>query len=138
MTGRYVLDSYALLALLQDEPGAQEVEDLIVSDDTEVTVSVINLGEVFYILARKIGKEAASTFERKVMETPKIVVADASWQRVKAAAVLKSIGGISFADCFGASLSLELDATLVTGDIEFKGLEETEALKVMWLPDHSH
>jgi PIN domain nuclease of toxin-antitoxin system len=46
MTRRYVLDSYALLALLQDEVGAQEVEDLIVSNDTEVAVSVINLGEV--------------------------------------------------------------------------------------------
>lgn len=134
MTRRYVLDSYALLALLQDEPGAQDVEDLIVSDDTEVTVSVINIGEVFYILARKVGKEAAYAFERRVMETPKIVVADASWQRVKSAATLKTVGGLSFADCFGASLSLELDATLVTGDSEFERLEGTAGLKVMWLP----
>jgi predicted nucleic acid-binding protein len=134
MTRRYVLDSYALLALLQDEPGAQEVEDLIVSDDTEVAVSVINLGEVFYILARKVGTEAAHAFERRVKDTPKIVVADASCQRVLNAATLKSGGGLSFADCFGASLSLELDATLVTGDSEFEKLEETAGLKVMWLP----
>lgn len=133
MTRRYVLDSYALLALLQDEDGAQEVEDLIVSDDAEITVSVINLGEVFYILARKAGQEAACKFERRVMDTPKIVVADASWERVRAAAALKTVGGLSFADCFGASLSLELDATLVTGDSEFARLEETAGLKVMWM-----
>ncbi|HHW25874.1 MAG TPA: type II toxin-antitoxin system VapC family toxin [Firmicutes bacterium] len=134
MTRRYVLDSYALLALLQDEPGAQEVEDLITSADTEISVSVINLGEVFYILARKVGREAAHAFENRVMETPKLTIADASWQRVKNAAALKSVGGLSFADCFGAALSLELDATLVTGDPEFKRLEETVGLKVMWLP----
>ncbi len=134
MVRRYVLDSYALLALLQDEEGAQEVEDLITGEDTQVTMSVLNLGEVFYIVARKGGEEAAREFERKVMETPKISVADASWERVRAAAALKAAGGLSFADCFGASLSLELNATLVTGDSEFARLEKTAGLRVMWLP----
>ena len=52
MTGRYVLDSYGLLALLQGEDGADAVEKIISSDESEVYMSIMNLGEVFYILCR--------------------------------------------------------------------------------------
>ncbi|MGE5578003.1 MAG: PIN domain-containing protein [Syntrophothermus sp.] len=87
------MDSYALQAFLQDEPGSQDVEDPIVADDTEVFVSVINLGEVFYILLRKFGEPAAWEFEAKILDTTKIKVMEAPWERVKAAAKIKAMGG---------------------------------------------
>ncbi len=128
------MDSYALLAFLQDEPGSQDVEDPIVADDTEVFVSVINLGEVFYILLRKFGEPAAWEFEAKILDTTKIKVMEAPWERVKAAAKIKAMGGLSFADCFGASLAKDLGAMLVTGDPELASLEKKGDLKVLWLP----
>lgn len=137
MSKRYVLDSYALLALLQDEPGSQDVQDLITRDGTRVFVSEINLGEVFYILLREFGESAALDLETRVFETPKIGVMETSWERVKAAARIKAIGGLSFADCLGASLAQELGATLVTGDPEFAFLEKEGNLKVLWLPNTS-
>ena len=134
MPSGYILDSYALLAFLQGEPGAKEVEDLIAADDTEITISIINLGEVFYILAREFGEETAADFEKTVFATPKIKVAVSPWERVRAAARLKALEGLSFADCFAASLAQELDAMLVTGDSEFAALEGKKLIRVLWLP----
>ena len=68
------------------------------------------------------------------MATPKIKPMDSPWERVRAAAELKALGGLSYADCFAASLAQELDATLVTGDPEFAGLEKEGLIRVLWLP----
>jgi len=131
---RYVLDSSALLAFLQDEPGAELVEDLIVADDTEVFISAINLGEVFYIIHRSFGEQAAIDVEAKILDTPKVKVMEATWARVRAAAKIKAGGVISFTGCFGAALADEMDATLVTGDAEFRRLESDSRIKIAWLP----
>src|SRR5690606_5935644 len=61
---RWVLDAWALLALLQrEEPAATRVKELIQAmqeDDTvEVFVSVINLGEVYYWIGRMRSVEEA-------------------------------------------------------------------------------
>lgn len=133
MARKYAFDSYALLAFLQDEPGSESVANLIGSDDTEVFMSVVNLGEVFYVLLRERGEAAALELESKVLETPKIRLTQASWERAKAAAKIKAAGGLSFADCFAASLAQELGATLVTGDPELAGLEREGSLSVLWL-----
>jgi predicted nucleic acid-binding protein len=133
MSERYVFDSYAVMALLEDETGSQLVADLIASDETEIHMSAVNLGEVYYIVMREYGEDAAGALEEKILQTEKIAIADAPWGRVKAAARLKAVGGVSFADCFGAALAQELDATLVTGDREFAKLAETTNLRVLWL-----
>jgi predicted nucleic acid-binding protein len=54
---RFVLDAWALVALLQgEEPAASDVRDLLQqaqSNDTiQLFVSVVNLGEVYYIISR--------------------------------------------------------------------------------------
>ena len=40
----YVLDSYALLALLEDEPGAERVSEVIADSATAKYMSVVNFG----------------------------------------------------------------------------------------------
>ena len=47
----YVLDACALLAFLNDEEGAERIEDLLnksATDDISVSMSIINLLEVYY------------------------------------------------------------------------------------------
>jgi hypothetical protein len=51
-----VLDSYALITFFEDEPGAEIVEALILKAEegnVELAISVVNLGEVWYSIARK-------------------------------------------------------------------------------------
>ena len=45
---KFIFDSYALLALMEDEPGAQTVADIILDETAETYLSVIfpNLAEV--------------------------------------------------------------------------------------------
>jgi ribonuclease VapC len=60
LTNHIVLDSYTLLALLNDEPGAARVEDLLrqaEAGEVELSLSVINLGELAYIVERRWGPE---------------------------------------------------------------------------------
>ena len=59
---RYVLDSFALLAYFGNEPGAETVEQLLrQAQDETVTLhlSLVNLGEVYYITQRERGQDVA-------------------------------------------------------------------------------
>ena len=57
-----VYDSWALLAFLEDEPSAGKVEDLIAQANESrgrLLLSVINLGEIWYSLARSRSEKTA-------------------------------------------------------------------------------
>ena len=113
-----VLDSFALIAYFRDEPGAETMENLLVSagkKDNPLLMTDVNYAEVKYYILKKDGAEA--------------------WG--KAAKVLEGLP-IDFhsptralADAFAAALAKERRAELVTGDLEFKPLEKE--IKVQWL-----
>jgi PIN domain nuclease of toxin-antitoxin system len=130
---RVVLDAFAVLALLGDEPGAEDVAVLPSSDGFEFHVSAVNVGELMHILHRRFSPDAARAAEDAIYDHPRIRVAEATRDRIRAAAVLKAQGGISFADAFAAALAQEVGGPLVSGDPEFQALEG-EALKIRWLP----
>ena len=133
MSRRFVLDSSSVLIFLQDQPGSDTVEDLITADDTELAMSLINLGEVRYVVQRVAGEARAAQVEEGLLATSKIKVFDASWERIRAAARIKAAGGVSFADCFGIALAEELGAAFVTSDAEVRRVEVERALSVVWL-----
>ncbi|MCB9418980.1 MAG: type II toxin-antitoxin system VapC family toxin [Ardenticatenaceae bacterium] len=133
MTNRYVLDSYALLALLNDEPGAARVEDLLrqaEAGETDLSLSVINLGELAYIIERRWGPEKLRAILAYI-EATKIQLATANQPRVLAAAHIKAQNPLSYADAFAAALTQELNATLLTGDPEFEAV--SSQMTIEWL-----
>jgi PIN domain nuclease of toxin-antitoxin system len=132
MAERFVLDAYAVLALLDDEPGADEVAAILSAQDREILISAINVGEVDSILRRRAGAERARAAEDAVYGHPRLRVAEATRERIRAAAEAKARGGLSLADAFAAGLARELDAPLVTGDPEFKRLAG-DGLRLRWL-----
>ncbi len=129
----YVLDGSALLAFLNGEPGGSQVASILASDDVLIAISAINLGEVFYIILRHRSEAIAEEVVARTLRSPNVEVVEPTWNRVKTAARLKVAGGLSYADCFAAALAQERDATLVTGDSEFRSLERKGDLKVLWL-----
>ncbi|CAN5501994.1 MAG: hypothetical protein ACR2JP_05450 [Acidimicrobiia bacterium] len=59
-----VLDSWAVLRLLEGrEPVASKVEEQLSGDDRPV-MSWINAGEVYYVTRRSVGEPAATTILR--------------------------------------------------------------------------
>ena len=96
----------------------------------ELSICAINLGEVWYIIARKTSTEQADTLVNEIQNMP-IEIVDADWMLTRQAAEYKQKGNISYADCFAAALAKVRNAEVVTGDKEFKKLEGE--IKISWL-----
>ncbi len=128
-----VLDSYALMAFFEDEQGADIVRDLILKAEenrVNLIISVVNLGEVWYSIARTNSPEVADQYIGEINGMA-IEIVDADWQLTHQAAAFKVNGNISYADCFAAALAKNRRAELVTGDKEFKTLEGE--IKIVWI-----
>ena len=126
---KVVFDSYALLELFEDGPGAQVVADLLTKggDEVDIYLSEINLGEIYYILFRRKNKEAAEEVIEYIQLDQSLNLVSAEWQRIKQAAQYKTKGGLSYADCFVLALAFDEKASIVTGDPEIiKAAEEKE------------
>lgn len=130
---RYILDSYALLAYFQGEMSGSRVRDILKdasSRNASVFLSVISLGEIYYIIARKRGVETAGAIIKDISHIP-IDLVDATKERVLAAALVKANHPVSYADAFVVAAAEELSATIVTGDPEFRETESRAA--VLWI-----
>lgn len=128
-----VLDSYALMAFFEDEPGADLVRELILKAEenkVNLLISVVNLGEVWYSIARTNSPEVADQYIGEIRGMA-IEILDTDWTLTRQAAAFKSGGNISYADCFAAALAKLKKAELVTGDREFKSLEGE--IKIAWI-----
>ena len=133
MAERYVLDSYAILALLAREPGSQEVAGLLHKaerGEASALMTWVNAGEVAYILERRFGVERLYA-ALAVMEATALEIVPVGRELALLAAHIKAEHAIAYADAFAAALAKRSAATLVTGDPEFKALEEE--LDICWL-----
>jgi predicted nucleic acid-binding protein len=113
---QYVLDANAVTRYLTKGPGVEKLDYLFAQarrGDAHLSISVINRGEVLYHLARRAGLQE---------------------EQADAAAALKFIYKLGYADCFAAELAMRTGATLVTADPEFAKLGKQ--LKVLALPRH--
>ncbi len=128
-----VLDSWAVLAYLGGESSSQEVADLIASaheNRIPMYMSVINAGEVWYILARKTSEARADEAVADLIGLG-IELLDADWGLTRMAGTFKVNHRMSYADCFAAALAKERKFDLVTGDKEFRQVEG--GVSIRWL-----
>jgi predicted nucleic acid-binding protein len=109
-----VLDSWAVRYLDDSTPAAAAVTDLLAGE--RPVMSWINLGEVFYILRRAAGEDAASGTVRDLRE---VVTAELPTERrVLEAGRLKSEFPLADADAFVAATAQAHRAELWTGEPE--------------------
>jgi predicted nucleic acid-binding protein len=128
-----VLDSWAIMSYLQGEPSAEKVADMIADaheDNVPLLMSVVNAGEVWYIIARRTSDADADRSIRALKQLG-IEMVDADWEIAHDAGRFKAKHRMSFADCFAAALAKHRKAHLVTGDKEFKQVEPD--ISVIWL-----
>ncbi|MDP2970713.1 MAG: type II toxin-antitoxin system VapC family toxin [Deltaproteobacteria bacterium] len=130
---RFVLDSYAMIAYFEDESGADRVAQILrqlIHGKAKGYMSVVNWGEVYYNTMREEGVAEA---EKVILQLDKflIQVVEVNRDFAYAAAKLKGKYRIAYADCFAVALSVKLNASLVTGDSEFKKLKER--ISIQWI-----
>ena len=129
----FVLDSFAVLAHLQDESGRGRVVTLLeeaTRGECLLLLSLINLGEVAYLLERRRGLARTQAALAAVEALP-LRVLPADRDTVLLAAHLKAHYPISFADAFAATAAQMHQAVLLTGDPEFNALGHQ--IQVEWL-----
>lgn len=127
-----VFDGYALLAWLREEPGAQYVTTLlsaVQAGEFLGGISVVNLGEIYYSIVRRDGDELAATVLSDMREFG-WVVHDVDEISALAAARLKALFPISYADAFALACAQEQGAALVTGDPEI--LAAAHGVPILW------
>jgi ribonuclease VapC len=130
---RYVLDSFAILAVYRREAGEMRMRQLLTDPRNEHWMSVVNLGELYYRVGRERGvplaEQALEWFGRQPVQ-----IIDAGWRLTRSAAGIKAAYALSYADCFAAALARQLGAAVVTGDPEFVQLERDRIVEIEWLP----
>ena len=128
-----VLDAYGLIAYLEGEDGKDKmIEVFKVARDSgrALLLCVVNWGEVYYITLREAGRERADQVAHLLSALPIQFVA-VDMELAMKAAELKASRKMSYADCFAAALAKLRKAELVTGDKEFKQVEND--VKILWI-----
>ena len=135
MSAILALDSWILVAWLKDQnPGADYMAGLWAQADRgelRLVVNILNIGEVFYLTARKKGVEAAEKLLAHLRERPLefLPVPDSL---VLEAARLKARYTIALGDAFAAATAMRLRCPLATGDPELRRLEADGLLSLDW------
>ena len=138
MSESFVLDSFALLALLGGEPGSDMVADLLrqaQGGETHLLMTWVNIGEVAYIVERRWGMGRLHS-ALAMVEATALEMVPIERELALMAAHIKAEYPVAFADTFAAALAQHAGATLVTGDLEFQLLDDV--LDIHWLTQGEH
>jgi predicted nucleic acid-binding protein len=132
----YVLDACALIAVLNDEAGADTVVELL--DQAEAGVdrlymSSIQVMEVYYDRIYVNGREYAETVLKDIFNSRIIILTEISQDIIREAGRFKTSYSMSLADAFVAATTKMLGATLITKDNEMKEANEAGEFPIQWL-----
>lgn len=140
MPGATWLDAYALIALLVDEPAAEQVQPLIAAGDARLLSP--NLAEVIFKLGRR--RDGAADQVREAIElaqsTAGLSLLPATVEHGWRAGDLglrhhhRSERAVSLADCFLAA-AVQSGDRLATSDPALLDLASAEGLSFIALPD---
>jgi len=125
----YILDTSALITYFSDEPGSEEVNTVIMADNS-VNISEISIMEIYYIFIRKADENKAREVVRKIEELG-IISIEISRTILFNGARIKAQHPLSLADAIIAATAIELQAQLIHKDPEFKPL--TNRIKLVSL-----
>lgn len=126
MTTRWLLDTSALLALREDEDGAQRVADLLQaaqSGQSRCLVCFMSRMEVLYRVWKDEGERRARLADAQLQSLP-LEWISCSDELLERAAAIKACHPLSVADAWIAASAQLQGAVLVHKDPEFRSLGE--------------
>ena len=113
----FVFDACAFIALLEDEPGAEVVEELLQESANRCLIHAVSACEVYYDLYRRGNTEDADTLETILGEYDLELLEALPSNLWQIAGKLKAEWRrVSLADCFALALAIREEGTLVTSD----------------------
>lgn len=133
----FILDSFALLCLFDRKRKRENKAITKYLEDAEdgkikLYLSKINEGEVFYKLYRYFGETIAIGFREDLKHgVIPINMVSVSDKRVEKASEIKAKYPLSYADAFCVELACDMSLPIITGDPEFKCVQDI--VKMIWL-----
>jgi predicted nucleic acid-binding protein len=124
---KYLLDSSALLTLLEDEEGADRVQQVLYK--AQSIICAVSLLEVRYITLREDGQAEADVRHALLRRSGAEIIWDLDEPTVLRAAALKAQHTLSLADALIAATAIRQGAILLHKDPEFDVLSEDVRLE---------
>jgi predicted nucleic acid-binding protein len=128
-----VLDTSAIVCLLEDEPGADVVEERLTAAQAgkiQLGLSCVSLVEVYYKAHQSEGQQHAVQLVAMMKSWPvECVYPDEAL--CLAAGEIKALFSLSFAEAFVAATAREAKAVLFHKDPEFESLRGTVRLRAL-------
>src|SRR4051812_18783946 len=133
MSRVHVLDANAILDFFESGAGSDRVQQLMntaLRDNNPLLMSVVNWGEIFYILWQRRGEESARRTMARLSRLP-VQTVPVEIEQVSKAAEIKALHKIPYVDCIAAALAELSQAILVTSDRDFEKLGRR--IPILWL-----
>ena len=130
----YILDSSALLRYIDDEPGAERVEEIFgacVAGNAELCISAMQWGEVAGNLRKRLGKVQQERILSSILPSESEII-PLTGERAVLAAGIKMDRNLSYADSIALELAISFkDHVLVTADYGFKAVEDLARIEFL-------
>ena len=130
----YVLDASALLRYIDDEAGAERVEELLracVAGKTEACISAVQWGEIAGNLRKRLGALQQRRILSSLLPSESEIV-PVSGERAVRAAEIKVDRKVSYADALAIELAMSFpDHVLVTADYGFKDVADLARIEFL-------
>jgi len=126
---RYLLDTSALLTLIEDETGAERVENVLTQGET--LLPWLALLEAHYITLQERGQPEADHRYALMKQLPVTILWEADEPILLTAARLKAVHHLSLADAIIAAFAIRHNVTLLHKDPEFEALAGQTALEAL-------
>lgn len=120
--GSYFLDTYAIIEIIRENINFERFKD------TLNFTSLMNLLETHYIISKNFGEKKADA----IIDKLKKIVVEIKVEDIKEASRFRlknSKHKFSCIDCLGYSIAFNKKIKFLTGDKEFKGMENVEFVK---------
>jgi len=130
MAGKsYVLDTSALMTLIEQEEGAERVRDVLLKQT--IIIPWLSILETIYISRRELGEEEALTRYALLKKLDATIIWNADEALLLNAARIKSTHSLSLADSVIAAIATQSKATLLHKDPEFEQLQDVLEMEML-------
>ena len=134
MSAKLLLDSWAILAYLKKEcPADERVLELLEEaheNKVRLFLSIMNLGEIYYLVGREKGEKTAQYTLEEIKHLP-IEILSVAEKDVLSATHWKMQYSMAYADAFAVSAAQKHHATLLTGDPEILALVDFLDIEIL-------
>ena len=127
---KYVLDSWAWIEYFEGSSKAEKIREILSDSRSEIYTHCVSVAEIMS-KAKRAGKDIESVWAAIVSNSSIIeaTVEDSRNVGITHAITKSKYKNFSLADAFVLATARKLNARIITGDLDFKNLDEAILLK---------